>query len=176
MYGWIVGWCASYWNAVLFMINTTDESDSGGNSRFFQSTSVTPSYSSNVVCAVKQVSHSNGIDSQDPYFFHCCERNLFFLKHFWSPFCGATDTPVLDWWRLLWVSKPEWEALFAIGRGVRVTHSLRFTSGVTPTDQPLGTCYTFPNPILVILTAMTSHTNILLKTFNRPIKRFPYWE
>ena len=23
--------------------------------------------------------------------------------------CGATDTPVLDfWWRLLWVSKPEW--------------------------------------------------------------------
>ena len=26
-----------------------------------------------------------------------------------SPFCGATDTPVLDfWWRLLWVSKPEW--------------------------------------------------------------------
>ena len=26
-----------------------------------------------------------------------------------SPFCGATDTPVSDfWWRLLWVSKPEW--------------------------------------------------------------------
>ena len=26
-----------------------------------------------------------------------------------SPFCGATDTPILDfWWRLLWVSKPEW--------------------------------------------------------------------
>ena len=26
-----------------------------------------------------------------------------------SPFCGATDTPVLDfWWCLLWVSKPEW--------------------------------------------------------------------
>ena len=25
------------------------------------------------------------------------------------PFCRATDTPVLDfWWRLLWVSKPEW--------------------------------------------------------------------
>ena len=23
--------------------------------------------------------------------------------------CGATDTRVLDfWWRLLWVSKPEW--------------------------------------------------------------------
>ena len=26
-----------------------------------------------------------------------------------SPFCGAIDTPILDfWWRLLWVSKPEW--------------------------------------------------------------------
>ena len=26
-----------------------------------------------------------------------------------SPFCGATDTPVSDfWWCLLWVSKPEW--------------------------------------------------------------------
>ena len=26
-----------------------------------------------------------------------------------SPFCGATATLVLDfWWRLLWVSKPEW--------------------------------------------------------------------
>ena len=26
-----------------------------------------------------------------------------------SPFCGATDTPILDfWWHLLWVSKPEW--------------------------------------------------------------------
>ena len=26
-----------------------------------------------------------------------------------SPFCGATDTSILDfWWRLLWVSKPEW--------------------------------------------------------------------
>ena len=28
-----------------------------------------------------------------------------------SPFCGATDTPILDfWWRLLWVSKKEWAA------------------------------------------------------------------
>ena len=26
-----------------------------------------------------------------------------------SPFCGATDTPFLDfWWRLPWVSKPGW--------------------------------------------------------------------
>ena len=30
---------------------------------------------------------------------------------------GATGTPVLDfWWRLLWVSKPEWAALFALRR------------------------------------------------------------
>ena len=30
------------------------------------------------------------------------------------PFCGATDTPVLDfWWRLPWVSKPRWTRLHA---------------------------------------------------------------
>ena len=52
-----------------------------------------------------------------------------------SPFFGATDTPILDfWWRLLWVSKPEWAALFKLGRGIHVTCSLRFTSGVTPAD------------------------------------------
>ena len=33
-----------------------------------------------------------------------------------SPFCEATDTPVLKfWWRLLMVSKREWAALFALG-------------------------------------------------------------
>ena len=32
-----------------------------------------------------------------------------------SPFCGASDIPVLDfWWRLLWVSKPEWPTLFCV--------------------------------------------------------------
>ena len=42
------------------------------------------------------------------YFRYLC---LFFKKILedMSPFCGATDTPVSDfWWRLLWVSKPEW--------------------------------------------------------------------
>ena len=40
-----------------------------------------------------------------------------------SPLCRATDTPVLDlWWCLLWVSKPEWAALFALGGGIHVTH------------------------------------------------------
>ena len=36
---------------------------------------------------------------------------FFFFKIFVGhmPICGATDTPVLDfWWRLLWVSKLEW--------------------------------------------------------------------
>ena len=37
---------------------------------------------------------------------------LFLKKKFledMSPFCGATDTPVLDFWRCLsWVSKPGW--------------------------------------------------------------------
>ena len=52
-----------------------------------------------------------------------------------GPFCGAADTPVFDfWWRLLWVSKSEWVVLFMLGRGIHVTHSLRFTSGVTPAN------------------------------------------
>ena len=42
-------------------------------------------------------------------------------------FCGATDTPVLgSWWHLLWVSKPEWTALFALGRGIHHVCFLRF--------------------------------------------------
>ena len=52
-----------------------------------------------------------------------------------SPFCGDMDTHFLDFWGcLLWVSKPEWAALFALGEGVCVTCSLRFTSTVTPAD------------------------------------------
>ena len=59
---------------------------------------------------------------------HTIITNTFFLKILegMSPFCGATDTLDL-WWRLLWVSKPEWA-------GTCVTCSLRFTSGVTPAD------------------------------------------
>ena len=34
---------------------------------------------------------------------------FFFFFFFFVLFLGATGTPVLDfWWRLLWVSKPEW--------------------------------------------------------------------
>ena len=52
----------------------------------------------------------------------------------WSPFRGATDIPVLDfWWRLTWVSKPGWIprlcALSPAGNGF-----LRFTSETTPVD------------------------------------------
>ena len=51
-----------------------------------------------------------------------------------SPLCGATKTPVLDfWWCLLWVSKPEWAAFFVLGEGVCYTFP-RFVSGVTPAD------------------------------------------
>ena len=48
---------------------------------------------------------------------------FFFKKvfggHIHISFFGATGTPVLNfWWRLLWVSKPEWVlALFAFCRG-----------------------------------------------------------
>ena len=63
----------------------------------------------------------------------CC----FFLSFF---FCWthshvlfwATGTPVLDfWWRLLWVSKPEWVLLYSHCGGKYDIHSLRSTSGAT---------------------------------------------
>ena len=54
-------------------------------------------------------------------------KNYYFL---WAPY-----TPVLDFcWRLLWVSKLEWAALFALGGGVRDVCSLRYTSSATPAD------------------------------------------
>ena len=50
-------------------------------------------------------------------------------------FYRAIDTPVLDFWRcVLWVSYPEWAALFVLDRGVCDIHCLRFSSGATPTD------------------------------------------
>ena len=58
--------------------------------------------------------------------------NNFFILEDISPFCGATDNPVLDFWFL--VSKPEWAALFPLGEGIHVIHSLRFTFGVTPAN------------------------------------------
>ena len=52
-----------------------------------------------------------------------------------SPFYVATDTPVLNsWWHLFYVSKPEWAALFTLGRGICVIYFQRFTSYVTPAD------------------------------------------
>ena len=52
-----------------------------------------------------------------------------------SPFCGAIDTSILNfWWHLLWASKPEWAALFMLDRDVHVTQFLRFTSGVIPAN------------------------------------------
>ena len=57
----------------------------------------------------------------------------FFLK-IWgklSPFCGTTDTPVLDFCEhLFWVLKPDW----ALGGGLHVTNYLGFISGATPAD------------------------------------------
>ena len=59
-----------------------------------------------------------------------------FLKHFGlqKSFCGATDTPVLDFlWCLPWVPKPGWiphlHALLPV-----CNWFLRFPSGVTPAD------------------------------------------
>ena len=62
----------------------------------------------------------------------------FFLKKIFvghMSICGATDTPVLDfWWHLLWVSKPEWVLPYShlVEAYMIYIHSLRFTSGATP--------------------------------------------
>ena len=64
-------------------------------------------------------------------------KKYFFKKIFGGhkSFLWGTDITVLDfWWCLLWVSKPEWVTLFALGGGIYVTCPLRFTSGVTPAD------------------------------------------
>ena len=61
-------------------------------------------------------------------------------------FYGATDIPVLDFWRhLLWVSKPEWEVLFKLGRDIHDVHSLQFPCCTTPanlltTSRVTGCC------------------------------------
>ena len=65
---------------------------------------------------------------------------FFFFKNVFGghmSFFGATGTPVLDfWWRLLWVSKPEWvlsySLFFCVGECN--VHSPRFTSGATLAD------------------------------------------
>ena len=60
------------------------------------------------------------------------------IEIFFLTFCGATDIPVLDfWWHLLWVSKPEWAAIYMLGRGIHFTCSLRFNDSC----QPLGCQY-----------------------------------
>ena len=70
-----------------------------------------------------------------------------------NSFYGATDIPVLDfWWCLLWVSKPERASLFALGKGIHITHSLIFTSGATSADllaasidaEPISSTYLWP--------------------------------
>ena len=46
--------------------------------------------------------------------------NFFLIFEGHKSFCGATDIPLL-------VSKSQWAALFAVGRGICFTCSLRFT-------------------------------------------------
>ena len=63
----------------------------------------------------------------------------FFLKKFLAdtcPFGGATGTPALDfWWRLFWVSKPEWVLPYSLFCGGECNvHSLRSTSRATLAD------------------------------------------
>ena len=89
-------------------------------------------------------------------------RNTF-LKRFLediSPFCGATDITVLDfWWCLLWVSKPEWVTLFALGGGIYVTWPLRFTSGVIPADLLVASMAAEPLPSIYLQAGISGAQN-----------------
>ena len=56
----------------------------------------------------------------------------FFVGHIHMSFFGATGTPVLDfWWRLLWVSMPEWVLPYSHWGGECNVQFLRSTSGAT---------------------------------------------
>ena len=75
-------------------------------------------------------------------------RKYIFLKSLAdiSPFGGTTNTPIIIhfWWRLLCVSKLEWAGLFMLSRGVSVTHSLKFISGMItadPATKPFSSTY-----------------------------------
>ena len=81
-----------------------------GNSKIHVTASKTSVVNTTAVC-VRQLKNTLN-----------CHFFFFFLNFLYdiSPFCGATDTPVWDfWWRLLRVPKP---------------CSLTFTSGATPAD------------------------------------------
>ena len=85
------------------------------------------------------------------------------------PFCGATDTPVLDFWcRLLWVSKPEWAAFLMLSRGVHVTSSLRYISGATSADllAVLASRYWWDSKPRPGSLSLTSNLNILPSLLN----------
>ena len=61
-------------------------------------------------------------------------ENFFFKLEDISPFCGATKTPVLDfWWCLPWLLKPGW--IFLLVCFIACMHwFLRFTSSVASAD------------------------------------------
>ena len=54
-----------------------------------------------------------------------------FLKSYGSPFCGATDIPLLVLWlHLFWISKPGWVVLFLLVEAyIYATYFLRSISG-----------------------------------------------
>ena len=124
----------SYWNAFLYLVNVLSKTawklkqinwggaEAGGG---------VPDIPTSLIETI-------GTYSNIPAHFFSSSRGskgwIVFFKKFlqdMSPFYGATDAPVLDfWWRLLWVSKPERAALFELSRGICVTLHV-------PWDSPL---------------------------------------
>ena len=80
------------------------------------------------------------------YFITCVDRKtghvdkcfvVFFKKQFWRTYVLFVSPLAPLFWTfgdISWVSKPEWAALFTLGRGIHITCSPKFTSGVTPAD------------------------------------------
>ena len=60
--------------------------------------------------------------------------NIIYVKSLFFIFLWGCWYPCVGLLVTLWVSKPEWEALVLLGRGICVIHSLRFTSSATPAD------------------------------------------
>ena len=77
-----------------------------------------------------EISLNSCIPVHSLWAMNCLNWNIFFKLS-----AGPLISLFLDfWWHLLRVSKPEWAVIFMLGRGIHVTCSLRFTSGVTPAN------------------------------------------
>ena len=83
-----------------------------------------------------------------------------------SDYCGAAGASALGfWWCLLWVSKPAWTALFALGRGLHVRHYLEVTSDLMAAEQ-LAEIRDLTRDWTQIARLVVSHSNYYTRMFS----------